>query len=123
MSYTFRYSLLRILIFVACLVLFRLMGLQNPLLLLLAATTVAMLISVFALDGMRDHMSEEIVERSARRREAGEAAHDGDEGPVVDGTETGTDMSAAPEATRGRRRRNGVVPPVTDEDVEDQAFR
>jgi len=103
MSYTVRYSLVRILIFLGCLGLFRLMGLENLLVLLLVAATVSMLISVFALSGMRDRMSAEIVERSARRR--GEA-------PVED---------EAPARPARRRRRDAGA--VTDEDVEDQAFR
>lgn len=115
MSYTIRYSLVRILIFLACLGAFRLMGLENPLWLLLAAATVSMLISVIALDGMRNHMSEEIVERSARRQERRDArATTGD-------AATGTDT---PAGGGGRFRRGRTdAPRVTDEDVEDQAFR
>lgn len=90
MSNTVRYSLLRILIFLATLGVLWLAGLKDPLLLLLVAATVSMLISVFALSGMRDRMSAEIVER---RRQ-----HDSDKAARARGT-------------------------LTDEDVEDDAFR
>lgn len=67
---TLRYTLLRLLLFFACLLLFWLAGLRNPLWLLLAAATVSMLISLFALAGMRDRMSVEVAERVDARREA-----------------------------------------------------
>ena len=164
MSYTIRYSLLRILIFLACLGAFRAAGLTNPLWLLLAAATVSMLISVVALNGMRDHMSEEIVARSARRRphrdadattadhtsadhaSADHASGDRTTGDAIsddhvsgDGTTGGgatgdgatvtrsTPVAESPAADSrgvGRWRRDRAAGPrITDEDIEDQAFR
>lgn len=118
MSSTIRYSLVRLLIFLACLGVFRLLGLENPLWLLLAAATVSMLISVFALDGMRNRMSEEIVARAERRR----LARAGEGSPVDPEVAARMGDATAP-ATTGGRRGARSTPRTPDEDVEDQAFR
>ena len=58
MSPAIRYTLARITIFLACLLLGWLLGLRdNPLLLLLIATTVSMFISLFVLRSMREQFA------------------------------------------------------------------
>lgn len=68
MNATIQYSLLRILIFLASLMLLWLAGLRNPLLLLLVAAAVSLLLSLFLLSGLRRRMSAEVVDRVERRQ-------------------------------------------------------
>lgn len=71
MNNVVRYSLLRILLFLAALLALWLVGLRNPLLLLLAAATISMVVSLFALSGMREAMSVEVASSVQRRHERG----------------------------------------------------
>ena len=70
-----QYTLLRLLVFfVSLLLLWLLPPLRdNLLLLLIVATTVSMLISVFALNGMRNRMSAELATRLDKRHRRNEA--------------------------------------------------
>ena len=70
MSPAFRYSLARISVFLLCLLLFWLLGMRdNPLLLLIVATTVSMFISLFALRGMREQFADQVAHRVEDRTE------------------------------------------------------
>lgn len=72
----FRYTIARITVFLACLLLFWLLGMRdNPLLLLLVATTVSMLISLFVLRGMREQFADQLAHRVEERTERKHAAH------------------------------------------------
>ncbi len=64
-----QYTLVRLLVFGACVMVLWLIPVlrENVLWLLLAATTLSMLISLFALAGMRDRMSMEIADRVEER--------------------------------------------------------
>lgn len=65
-----RYTFARLFIFVACLLIGWLVGLRdNLLVLLLVAATVSMLISLFALRGMRDQFSIEVADSVERRHQ------------------------------------------------------
>ncbi|GMA38447.1 DUF4229 domain-containing protein [Mobilicoccus caccae] len=68
MNTTIQYSLLRILLFLASLLVLWLVGLKNPLWLLLAAATVSMLLSLFLLSGLRERMSADVVQRVESRQ-------------------------------------------------------
>lgn len=71
MSPALRYSLARITVFLACLLVFWLVGLRdNPLVLLLVATTVSMFISLIALRGMREQFADQVAHRVETRTEA-----------------------------------------------------
>ena len=74
MSPAFRYSLARISVFLLCLLLFWLLGMRdNPLLLLIVATTVSMFISLFALRGMREQFADQVAHRVEDRTERKQA--------------------------------------------------
>lgn len=77
MNTTIQYSLLRILLFLASLLVLWLVGLKNPLWLLLAAATVSMLLSLFLLSGLRERMSADVVRRVENRRQKKAARRDG----------------------------------------------
>jgi hypothetical protein len=82
-----RYTVLRLLVFLGCLVFFWLVGLRNDQILLLLVSAVASLvISFFLLRRQRDQFSAQIADRIDRRqetrrqaREAGAADADSDE--------------------------------------------
>ena len=97
MSPAIRYTLARITIFLACLLLGWLLGLRdNPLLLLLIATTVSMFISLFVLRSMREQFAEQVadkVEHRTERKQAKAARRRSDE--VLEDVE----LDGAPEAT------------------------
>ncbi|STD02922.1 Uncharacterised protein [Dermatophilus congolensis] len=63
------YSFARISIFLACLLILWLVGLKDPLVLLLVAATVSMLISLFTLGKLRDRFAVDVAERVERRRQ------------------------------------------------------
>ena len=64
-----RYTLARLLIFLACLLLGWLLGLRdNPLVLLLVAATVSMFLSLFLLAGMREQFSADVAAAVERRQ-------------------------------------------------------
>lgn len=70
MAPALRYSLARITVFMLCLLLFWLLGLRdNPLLLLLLATTVSMFLSLFVLRAMREQFAEQVAHRVEERTE------------------------------------------------------
>ena len=70
MSPALRYTLARLTVFLACLLVFWLVGLRdNPLLLLIVATTVSMLISLFVLRGMREEFADRVAHRVEERGE------------------------------------------------------
>ena len=71
MRASLQYSLARILLFLVCLFVLWLVGLKEPLLLLLAAATLSLGLSLWLLSGLRERMSAEVAERvegRARRR-------------------------------------------------------
>lgn len=70
MRTSIQYTLLRLLIFFVCLLLLALIPAlrENLLLLVVIATTVSMLVSVFALNRMRDQMSRDLVAWTEERR-------------------------------------------------------
>lgn len=70
MRTSIQYTLLRLLIFFVCLLLLGLIPAlrENLLLLVVIATTVSMLVSVFALNRMRDQMSRDLVAWTEERR-------------------------------------------------------
>lgn len=80
MRSSLRYTLARLTLFLACLLAGWLLGLRHdPFLLVLAAATVSMFLSIFVLRGMREQFSRDVAqqvearverkrERSARRR-------------------------------------------------------
>lgn len=78
MRTSIQYTLLRLLIFFACLLLLWLIPplRDNVLLLLILATTVSMLISVFALNEMRNRMSREITQKIDERHFRKQERHD-----------------------------------------------
>ena len=66
-----RYTVLRLLIFLGCLVFFWLVGLRNNEILLLAASAVvSVVLSYFLLRSERDRFSEQIADRLERRHAA-----------------------------------------------------
>lgn len=74
MSPAIRYTVARITIFIACLLLGWLLGLRdNPLLLLLVATTVSMFISLFVLRSMREQFAEQVADKVEHRTEMKQA--------------------------------------------------
>ncbi len=84
MRTSIQYTLLRLLIFFVCVLLLGLIPAlrENVIWLLILATTVSMLISVFALNSMRNRMSMELtakLEERHRRREEKRIATDADE--------------------------------------------
>lgn len=62
------YSLARLGVFAACLGIGWLVGLRDPLVLLLVAATVSMLISLFFLARLRDRFSADVADRIDERR-------------------------------------------------------
>ena len=78
-----RYTVLRLLIFLGCLVFFWLVGLRNNEILLLAVSAVvSVALSYFLLRSQRNRFSEQIADRierrqAARQRAAGTAGTDG----------------------------------------------
>ena len=92
------YTLARLGIFAACLGIGALAGLRDPLILLLAAATVSMLLSLFLLARLRDQFSADVAERveqrRARRQLAGEPARAAAD-PGAQGTQAGADGSDA----------------------------
>lgn len=101
MNTTIQYTLLRILLFLASLLLFWLVGLKDPLILLLVAATVSMLLSLFLLSGLRERMSADLANRVERRRRRSES------GRLVD------DTVAEDQQVYGQRDMR--VPPVQDD--------
>ena len=93
-----RYTLARITIFFACLLLGWLAGLRNnPLVLLLVATTVSMFISLFVLRSMREQFAEQVadkVEHRTAQKQAKAARRRSDE-VLEDDELDGTDAQAA----------------------------
>lgn len=64
-----RYTIARLLIFFVCMGVGWLAGLRHdPILLVLVAATASMIISLFALNGMRSQFAQDIVERREQRR-------------------------------------------------------
>lgn len=96
MSPFLRYTLLRITAFAVCLFALWLIPpfRSNLLVLLFAAATVSMLISLRFLNGPRDEMSARIAERVDHRHEAQVGAH------------VGADADEAASGGRGMRRRH-----------------
>lgn len=86
MRSSIQYSLARIGIFLGVLGILWLVGLRHPMWLLLASATLSMLISLFALAGLRDKFAYDVADRvehrragkQARRMPAAEDAHDED---------------------------------------------
>lgn len=101
MNTTIQYTLLRILLFLASLLLFWLVGLKDPLILLLVAATVSMLLSLFLLSGLRERMSADLANRVERRRRRAER------GRLVG------DATAEDQQVYGQRDMR--VPPVQDD--------
>lgn len=63
-----RYTLLRVLLFLGCLLLGWFLGLRNdPFLLVLVAAVVSMFLSIFVLRGSREQFSLDVAERVDRR--------------------------------------------------------
>lgn len=98
MSPFLRYTLLRITAFAVCLFVLWLIPpfRSNLLVLLFAAATVSMLISLRFLNGPRDEMSARIAERVDHRHEAEVGVHVG----------AGADADEAASGGRGTRRRH-----------------
>ncbi len=70
MSPALRYSLARITIFLLCLLVLWLVGLRdNPLILLIVATTVSMFISLIGLRGIREEFADQVAHRVEERTE------------------------------------------------------
>lgn len=69
-----KYSIARIAIFLACLGLGWVVGLRDPLILLLVAATVSLVISLFVLSGMRERFAREVADNMEHREAAREAA-------------------------------------------------
>jgi hypothetical protein len=63
-----RYSLLRLLLLFACLLVLWLVGVRNPILLIGLTAVVSMTLSFFLLRGPRDAMAQTLADRAARRR-------------------------------------------------------
>lgn len=93
-----QYSFLRIGIFLATLLVLWLVGLRDPLLLLLVAATVSMVISLFALAGLRDKFAYDVAGRIEQRR-------NGRSGKAT------------------RRSQAGAHTDAADEDAESDSFR
>lgn len=96
-----QYSLLRIGIFLATLLVLWLVGLRDPLWLLLVAATVSMVISLFALAGLRDKFAYDVAGRIEQRRSG---------------------RGGRSEKT-ARRSQAGVRTDAADEDAESDSFR
>ncbi len=83
MSPAIRYTLARITVFLACLLVGWLAGLRdNPLMLLIVATTVSMFISLFLLRSMREQFAVQVadkVENRTARKQAKAARRRSDE--------------------------------------------
>lgn len=87
-----RYTVLRLLVFLGCLVFFWLVGLRSDQILLLLVSAVASLvISYFLLRRQRDQFSEQIADRIERRQEARRQAR---EAGVLDTDEDAEDAEA-----------------------------
>lgn len=69
-----KYSVARIAIFLACLGLGWLVGLRDPLILLLVAASVSLVISLFVLSGARDRFARDVADNMEHRNAAKEAA-------------------------------------------------
>lgn len=68
MSPAIRYTVARLTVFLACLLIGWLAGLRdNPLLLLLVATTVSMFVSLFVLRSMREQFAEQVADKVENR--------------------------------------------------------
>ena len=79
------YSLARLGVFAACLGIGWLVGLRDPLLLLLVAATVSMLLSLFFLAKLRDRFSADVADRIEQRRSR---KHSEATAPTVEDAET-----------------------------------
>lgn len=89
-----RYTVLRLLIFFGCLILFWLLGLRSPdqqLLLLGLSAVVSLVLSYFLLRRPRDEFAEKIADRVERRRAARQDAVGSDEEAEDAETATGAD--------------------------------
>jgi hypothetical protein len=62
-----RYSVLRLLLFFGCLLLFYLVGVREPVLLIVLTAVASLVLSYFFLRGPRDAMAQTLAERAARR--------------------------------------------------------
>lgn len=62
-----RYTLARLFVFFACLLVLWLVGLRDPILLLLVAATLSLVLSMWLLSGMREQMSREVYDRVEAR--------------------------------------------------------
>ncbi|WP_226346645.1 DUF4229 domain-containing protein [Agilicoccus flavus] len=62
-----RYTLARLFVFFACLFVLWLVGLRDPILLLLVAATLSLVLSMWLLSGMREQMSREVYDRVEAR--------------------------------------------------------
>lgn len=77
-----RYSLLRLLLLFACLLVLWLVGVRNPILLIGLTAVISMTLSFFLLRGPRDAMAQTLADRAARRQrrtDADELAEDAED--------------------------------------------
>ncbi|HET8616014.1 MAG TPA: DUF4229 domain-containing protein [Actinomycetales bacterium] len=77
-----RYSVLRLLLFIACLLVLWLVGVREPVLLVALTAIASLTLSYFFLRGPRDAMAQTLADRAARRQrrpDADELAEDAED--------------------------------------------
>ena len=77
-----RYSLLRILLLLGCLLFLYLVGVRNPVLLIALTAVASITLSYFLLKGPREAMAQTLADRAARRQhrpDADELAEDAED--------------------------------------------
>jgi hypothetical protein len=77
-----RYSVLRLLLFIACLLVLWLVGVREPVLLVALTAVASLTLSYFFLKGPRDAMAQTLAARAARRQrrpDADELAEDAED--------------------------------------------
>lgn len=86
-----RYSLLRIMVLFACMLVLWLVGVRDPVLLIALTGVTSIVLSYFVLKGPREAMAQTVAERAGRRL-AQPAPHD----PDADAEDTEADLRPPP---------------------------